>query len=439
MAIGSTSLGSVSLGGSQGTTAGASSVTKTLQAIWDINYVAAPWWNSSWLRRRAIEFDNTANAEELTNFPTLVKLDSTRITYADTLTAGADIRFVYYDGATSTELKYEIEEWNASGTSIVWVKLPTVLASKFTVFYVYYKNSGASDAQDAANVWSNGYEAVYHFKETTSTYSDSTGNGHTSAAIVGSLTRGTEGSLGLGNCPGFSGTTPGGMFIPIANTPAWTAVGGATDNYSYCIEAFVKWANSGDIMSTGTGGITTGYPVVAKGYGEADGSATADVQFNLSIAQTTGYPGIDFEDYRYASNNNAPSVSSTGIGTSSARHIAGVLEGIAAGTSAQHKLYLRGSLTSNVTLPATPQQGVQPTLSAHRVCIGAAEQTNGTTRDGQFNGYIDEVRISHVARTAAWVACTSSSLEDAVESYNTEENAPAASSVNIVLAVICNC
>ena len=46
---------------------------------------------------------------------------------------------------------------------------------------MYYNNSSASDNQDVANVWSNDYEAVYHFHgdftDKTSNNNDGTNNG----------------------------------------------------------------------------------------------------------------------------------------------------------------------------------------------------------------------------------------------------------------------
>jgi hypothetical protein len=83
--------------------------------------VNANWWNSSWLNRKVISFDNTASSSNLTDFPVLIALDSTKIDYSKTQNSGQDIRFVDGDG---TALSYEIEKWDESGTSLVWVKVP---------------------------------------------------------------------------------------------------------------------------------------------------------------------------------------------------------------------------------------------------------------------------------------------------------------------------
>ena len=71
---------------------------------------ATNWWDTDWLNRREITFDNQASAQDLDDFPLLVKLTSSEIDYAKVQDAGEDLRF--YDEDTSQLLKYEIEEWN---------------------------------------------------------------------------------------------------------------------------------------------------------------------------------------------------------------------------------------------------------------------------------------------------------------------------------------
>lgn len=131
--------------------------------------VSSGWYDTSWGYRRKITFDNSAQTENLTNFPVMVKLDSTRISYANTQDSGQDIRFTDSDGTTL--LKYEIEKWDETGTSTVWVKVPQIDASSSTDnIYMYYGNSSVADGQDATNVWT-GLSAIsrYNLKETTTT------------------------------------------------------------------------------------------------------------------------------------------------------------------------------------------------------------------------------------------------------------------------------
>ena len=64
----------------------------------------------------------------LSGFPVLVRIAANSpsgFSYADlhSPTNGDDIAFVGMDGAG---LPYEIDTWNPSGTSLIWVRLPTM-------------------------------------------------------------------------------------------------------------------------------------------------------------------------------------------------------------------------------------------------------------------------------------------------------------------------
>ncbi|MHC5115041.1 MAG: DUF2341 domain-containing protein, partial [Planctomycetota bacterium] len=153
--------------------------------IFDSHEGTGPWGNGAWTERSTLTFDNSGQTENLTDFPVLVKLDSGNIDYAKTQNAGQDLRFV--DSDETTELDFEIEEWNEAGTSYVWVKVPQIDGSSSTDFiYMYYGNTGASDGQDAAGTWNSGYEAVLHlhddFLDSTSHNNDGTNYGSADAA-----------------------------------------------------------------------------------------------------------------------------------------------------------------------------------------------------------------------------------------------------------------
>ena len=67
------------------------------------------------------------------------------------------------DGAL---LDYEIESWDdGAETAAIWVKVQQIDADSNTDFiHVYYNNSDASDAQNAAGVWSAGI-GVWHLSD----------------------------------------------------------------------------------------------------------------------------------------------------------------------------------------------------------------------------------------------------------------------------------
>ena len=107
-----------------------------------------PWWDDIWTYRRILTFYNSGQNENLTSFPLLVRLNSSRISYGATQDNGEDLRFIDEDG--STVLDTEIEVWNESGESVVWVNVPQIATSSMSDYLMmYYWNSGVLDGQDA--------------------------------------------------------------------------------------------------------------------------------------------------------------------------------------------------------------------------------------------------------------------------------------------------
>lgn len=151
------------------------------------------WWDSSWAYRRTLALDNSAQPEALINFPVLVVLEATSFDYSRTTATGSDLRFV--DADDSTVLSFEIERWNPSGRSEVWVRVPRIAPSSTSDgMHMYYGNPAAADGQDSAGVFDSTYAAVWHFSELSGEHVDVVGgivctgrNGlmHTMTGVVG--------------------------------------------------------------------------------------------------------------------------------------------------------------------------------------------------------------------------------------------------------------
>ena len=108
-------------------------------------------------------------------------LDAGWFDYSQTRSAGEDLLFV--DADNTTVLAHEIERWDESGTSYIWVKVPQINAWDGTDhIWMYYGNEDAPDRQRPAAVWTRGYVAVWHLNETaideatSATHYDSTNN-----------------------------------------------------------------------------------------------------------------------------------------------------------------------------------------------------------------------------------------------------------------------
>ena len=112
---------------------------------------------------------NTANVADV---PVAVRLSSSidGFSYADFLVAnGGDLLFT--DDAGNV-LSHEIEFWDSTGESIVWVKMPSFGPGQ--KIYAYY--GGPANAQNAAGIWGD-YVGVWHMAEADGTVADATGHG----------------------------------------------------------------------------------------------------------------------------------------------------------------------------------------------------------------------------------------------------------------------
>ena len=103
---------------------------------------ASDWYSPDWGNRKAITVDNTSNASALTDYQVLVTLNAGDSVYANARSDGSDLRFTNSDELT--EISYWIEDWNTSGDSKIWVKVPFVPASSTATIYLYYGNSSAT-------------------------------------------------------------------------------------------------------------------------------------------------------------------------------------------------------------------------------------------------------------------------------------------------------
>lgn len=172
------------------TSASASSQTVTLNgSVTTEDY-------TTWTYKGNIKVDTTSSGYDVTNnvtnFPMLVRLNSSNFDFTKAMTNGEDIRFSDSNG---NQLFYEIERWDSvNQLAEVWVKLDTVLGNNNTQYFtMYWGKSGSVTQSSGPDVFSptNGFggsfsSVVYHFK-TNGDYTDSTVNSNTATA-TGAIT-----------------------------------------------------------------------------------------------------------------------------------------------------------------------------------------------------------------------------------------------------------
>ena len=124
---------------------------------------------------KAVPFTTSGyrGAAPLANFPVLVRL-STAIEGFDYADVGTGTNLLFKDAA-GTVLPHEVDTWDPDGTSLVWVRVPSVTAT--TTFKMFY--GGSSDAVNApAEVWTGAeYVGVWHMDEADGAVADATGHG----------------------------------------------------------------------------------------------------------------------------------------------------------------------------------------------------------------------------------------------------------------------
>jgi hypothetical protein len=119
------------------------------------------WWNDAWSRRTRLRFRGGEHDVLLVDMPVLVKLTPTRIDQDAVAADASDLRFVDVNGTLL--LPHEIEHWDPTGDSYIWVRIPTVPYLDDTYsFWVYYGNPDAGSVESGAEVWSAGYRGVWH-------------------------------------------------------------------------------------------------------------------------------------------------------------------------------------------------------------------------------------------------------------------------------------
>ncbi len=347
------------------------------------------WYNSSWAYRRKITFNNSTQAENLTNFPVLVKLDSTRINYSGTQDSGQDIRFTDSDGTTL--LSYEIEKWDETGNSFVWVKVPQIDASSSTDYiYMYYGNSSAADAQAATSVWDSNYVMVQHLNETSgTTANDSTSNNNDGTKVSATEPNPTT-SGQIDGAQDFDGSDD---YLNIASSTNL----GFTTVYTLSTWVYLDAVRNYNVIFCRCSGSSDDIELYSANAGQS-----------ITVVHNRGNGGT----FNYSTNDSG--INSTGgwgaITTTSWVHL------VVTYSSGTWRVYKNGGLAGSSSGNVDPLN-----LSGGKWQIGATENTGTFTTTNEWDGKMDEVQISNAVRSAAWIAASYKSETDAFNTFASEE------------------
>lgn len=339
------------------------------------------WWNASWTRRIRIDINNSDQATSFTNQPVLIKITSSIINYADIQASGADIRFVASDDVT--QINHEFDYWNSSGTSEIWVRIPTIAASSSAgYFYMYYNNPSAIDGQNRNGVWTN-YWSVWHLGQdptgSAPQFTDATGNGRDGTS-KNSPTR-TTGYIGL--AANLSSATDA---VDI-NQDLSAALG-----VSSTLSAWMRTSQTGNNTVWNAPGIT----------GVEQSGGGNDIFFGW--IDGGGLIGV-------TAGNGANAKSSFLVNNNAWRHVT-ITRNSASGAVV---FYINGVASGS----ATSETGNKTTYFD---LLGEIGDTGGSPVN--YNGILDEVRIYNSVQTAAQVLADFKFLANTNLIYNSVESGP---------------
>ncbi|MBN2325423.1 MAG: DUF2341 domain-containing protein [Spirochaetes bacterium] len=334
------------------------------------------WWNTDWSNRRRLTFDNSAQAENLVLFPVLVRLDGTRIDYAKTRDGGQDIRFVDSD---LTALSFEIELWNEEGESFVWVEIPQIDGGSNEDFiWIYYGNQSAPDGQDPAGVWDNGFLGVWHLNDSIDPVTDSTsaGNHCTNNGAAYTPSGALDGAFSFnGNGDAVEASSHTYVFSEEMTLEAWFRYSGPGTGSPRILE----------ISKTGNADSHCLAP-------DSDGSLRAWAESATGSRVAAVDDPADYDDgawhYMVYTYENPDGI-----------------------------LYVDGNVTDTASGSSSDLDDCQYFI------IGAVSDasTQYAHSDHEFDGLVDEVRVSDTARTADWLNAQFLSMNDGFVVYGTEE------------------
>jgi RHS repeat-associated protein len=277
---------------------------------------------------------------------------------------GYDIIFTS-DSAGQNLLDHEIDTYNATtGAVNFWVRIPVLSHTTDTTIYTWYGNSSVVVSQEnKSGVWSNGYAAVYHLGNGSSI------TGVDSAGTNSGVVNGAPASSGfIGGGGSFNGSSS--QYIALPNSSSLKPTTALT------LEA---WVN----------------PFSASGFNKifdldyrGDGSWNPPY-FSYSLTLTNN-PQPTF----FVSSNGSVSGVTAGaqLPLSAWTHLVGTYDG------QQAHIFLNGVADPNsAALSGNIDYG-----TSKGVTIGK-DGINSPLTEG-WNGQLDELRISSIARSADWIA-----------------------------------
>jgi hypothetical protein len=334
----------------------------------------------NWSHRKKIKIDHTNIDNDLYNFPMLIELnnDADLASYAqddfdDILFTDDSVNWSL-DNA-SVRLSHEIEDYDSTNGNItVWVNVPFISSTIDTTLYMYFGNHTCGNMEGIEGTWNSSYVMIQHLNETSGIHYDSTNydndgiNNGSNQDIIGVIDGANS----------FDGTDD---YIRVPNNSSLQF-----DEGSFTAEAWIK-----PETVPGPGGAR-----IINNRGTGAGGNFKGWQFK--IFDSTGKWKFRDASIDDATGNYKEYESSNTYNYNEWYHVVMVYD-----ADNELRFYVNGNLDGSVSVGS--YGNISNSLPT---AIGAAVANNGVegTYSQFFDGSIDEIRVSDVARNASWVkAC----------------------------------
>jgi len=333
-------------------------------------------------KRLKITFSNSSSGDVVERLPVLIKFTSANADLYSIVTPNGDgqsadkLRFV--DANDMTYLPYEIDTWNSGADSYVWVLVPQIDNSDTDYMYAYYgtpvRNIPENNFRDT---WAD-YTGVWHAGSTGDSSPAKLGHPEDKGAVFN-----TPGKVG--NAYSIPDSSPLGTL-----DVNYLTVYPKTPTGSYTIEAWVYKT---------TPYTANEYPIF-KRYNETS-NPLASLINNVGLSADgiwnlfrTSFPTVG------AIGNPSAYIATDPLNIWS--YVVGRHQWDSQSSSGVLDIFKAGSKVGSTPNPTVGAESLSTTPF----------RVGGGPRRVSWGGYIDELRISEIARTDAWIKASYKSIND---------------------------
>ncbi len=302
--------------------------------------------------QKTLTIDGSKVVGSNSNFPVLIHLIDNDLK-TNARTDGFDIVF---SDINYNKLDFNLESYNsATGDLLAWVRIPTISAGINTPIRMFYGNPQVTSDQSSPGTWEHGYSGVWHlgtsFLDATSNGNDGT-NGGTSDITTGKIAGGKN----------FDAT--GKKYISVG-----------TSNMSAASGSVEAWANTNSPAGP------TGESYIF-GHTTPPYTPTYHDRIQLYLKQNTNHLALGLGDTHDINANITPFTNGTWY------HVVLNWDGL------NYAVFVDG---------VSMATGTYTGLNSINTLADIGNTGNTSERAEGWNGFIDEVRVSSVVRTAGWI------------------------------------